>query len=58
MALMFPLVLVITNVTIVAVIWFGGHAVSDGSVEIGALTALMSYVMQILMSVMMRRSWP
>ncbi|WP_232716942.1 ABC transporter ATP-binding protein [Gordonia metallireducens] len=53
MALMFPLVMVITNVTIVAVIWFGGHAVSDGKVEIGALTALMSYVMQILMSVMM-----
>ncbi|ASR05311.1 ABC transporter ATP-binding protein [Gordonia alkanivorans] len=53
MALMFPLVMVITNVTIVAVIWFGGHAVSDGTVEIGALTALMSYVMQILMSVMM-----
>ncbi|GAC53525.1 ABC transporter ATP-binding protein [Gordonia amicalis] len=53
MALMFPLVMVITNVTIVAVIWFGGHAVSDGTVEIGALTALMTYVMQILMSVMM-----
>ncbi|MBN0974834.1 ABC transporter ATP-binding protein [Gordonia hongkongensis] len=53
MALMFPVVMVITNVTIVAVIWFGGHAVSDGSLEIGALTAVMSYVMQILMSVMM-----
>ncbi|MDJ0452929.1 ABC transporter ATP-binding protein [Gordonia amicalis] len=53
MALMFPLVMVITNVTIVAVIWFGGHAVADGTVEIGALTALMTYVMQILMSVMM-----
>ncbi|MCF3938187.1 ABC transporter ATP-binding protein [Gordonia sp. Z-3] len=53
MALMFPLVMLITNVTIVAVIWFGGHAVSDGSVEIGALTAMMSYAMQIMMSVMM-----
>ena len=53
MALMFPVVMLITNVTIVAVIWFGGHAVSDGSVEIGALTAMMSYAMQIMMSVMM-----
>ncbi|MGC4933232.1 ABC transporter ATP-binding protein [Gordonia sp. DT30] len=53
MALMFPAVTMITNVTIVAIIWFGGHAVSDGSVEIGALTALMTYVMQIMMSVMM-----
>ncbi|MCD2145994.1 ABC transporter ATP-binding protein [Gordonia paraffinivorans] len=53
MALMFPLVMVITNVTIVAVIWFGGHAVADGSVQIGALTALITYVMQILISVMM-----
>lgn len=53
MALMFPAVMLITNVTIVAIIWFGGRAVSDGDVEIGALTAMMSYVMQIMMSVMM-----
>ncbi|QTI69891.1 ABC transporter ATP-binding protein [Gordonia polyisoprenivorans] len=53
MALMFPSVTVITNVTIVAIIWFGGHAVSDGSAQIGVLTAMMSYVMQIMMSVMM-----
>ncbi|GAA1481963.1 ABC transporter ATP-binding protein [Gordonia sinesedis] len=53
MALMFPVVMLITNITIVGIIWFGGHAVSDGDVEIGALTAMMSYVMQIMMSVMM-----
>ncbi|MCH5641094.1 ABC transporter ATP-binding protein [Gordonia sp. ABSL49_1] len=53
MALAFPAVLFITNVTIVAIIWFGGHRVADGSVEIGALTAMISYVMQIMMSVMM-----
>ena len=52
-ALMLPAVMAISNITIVAIIWFGGHAVSDGSAEIGALTALMSYVMQIMMSVMM-----
>ncbi|MDL9935226.1 ABC transporter ATP-binding protein [Gordonia sp. ABSL1-1] len=53
MALAFPVVLLITNLTIVAIIWFGGHGVVDGNVEIGALTAMISYVMQILMAVMM-----
>ena len=53
MALMFPVVMLITNVTIVAIIRVGGHKVADGTVEIGALTAMISYVMQILMSVMM-----
>ncbi len=53
MALMFPAVMLITNVTIVGIIWIGGQQVSDGTVEIGALTAMMSYVMQIMMAVMM-----
>ena len=53
MALMFPAVMLISNVTIVSIIWIGGHKVADGSVEIGALTAMMSYVVQIMMSVMM-----
>jgi len=53
MATMFPLVMLIVNVSSVAVIWFGGHRVDDGQMEIGALTAFLSYLMQILMSVMM-----
>jgi ATP-binding cassette, subfamily B, multidrug efflux pump len=53
MALMFPAVLLISNVTIVFIIWFGGHLIEDGSIQIGALTAMISYVMQILMAVMM-----
>ncbi|PXX63167.1 ATP-binding cassette subfamily B protein [Nocardia tenerifensis] len=53
MALMFPLVMLISNVTAVAVIWFGGHAVDEGSIQIGSLTAMLSYIMQILMAVMM-----
>lgn len=52
-ALMFPVVLLIANLLIIGVIWFGGHVIDDGGMQIGALTALMSYVMQILMSVMM-----
>lgn len=53
MAVMFPLVMLIMNVSIVGVFWFGGHRVDDGQMQVGALTAFMSYLMQILMSVMM-----
>ncbi len=53
MASMFPAVMLVFNLSTVAVLWFGGHRVDSGAVEIGALTAFMSYLMQILMSVMM-----
>ncbi|MFI5715069.1 ABC transporter ATP-binding protein [Nocardia sp. NPDC051750] len=53
MALMFPAVMLISNVTSVAVIWFGGKAIDAGDMQIGSLTALLSYIMQILMAVMM-----
>ncbi|MBF6164251.1 ABC transporter ATP-binding protein [Streptomyces gardneri] len=53
MALMFPTVMLISNVTAVAVIWFGGHAIDEGHMQIGSLTALLSYIMQILTAVMM-----
>ncbi|MEV0296496.1 ABC transporter ATP-binding protein [Nocardia sp. NPDC050710] len=53
MALMFPTVMLISNVTAVAVIWFGGHLIDDGTMQIGSLTAMLSYIMQILMAVMM-----
>ena len=53
MATMFPLVMLVVNVSSVGVIWFGGHRVDDGEMQIGALTAFLSYLMQILMSVMM-----
>ncbi|WP_329521938.1 ABC transporter ATP-binding protein [Spirillospora sp. NBC_01491] len=53
MALMFPTVMVVVNISSVAVLWFGGHRIDDGGMEIGALTAFLSYLMQILMSVMM-----
>ncbi|WP_072691200.1 ABC transporter ATP-binding protein [Rhodococcus marinonascens] len=52
-AVMFPLVMVIANVTSVAVIWFGGHQIDSGTMQIGSLTAILTYIMQILMSVMM-----
>ncbi|KAA1419389.1 ABC transporter ATP-binding protein [Nocardioides humilatus] len=53
MASLFPLVMVVSNVASVGVIWFGGHRVDNGQMEVGALTAFLSYLMQILMSVMM-----
>jgi ATP-binding cassette subfamily B protein len=53
MALMFPLVMMVVNISSVAVMWFGAHRIDSGGMQIGALTAFLSYLMQILMSVMM-----
>src|SRR6266540_776856 len=53
MALMFPTVLLVINVSSVAVLWFGGHRVASSAMQIGALTAFLSYLVQILISVMM-----
>ncbi|HEY0247823.1 MAG TPA: ABC transporter ATP-binding protein [Gryllotalpicola sp.] len=52
MTTMFPIVMLILNVSSVAVIWFGAFRVEDG-MQIGALTAFLSYLLQILMAVMM-----
>ena len=52
-AAMFPTVMVVANVATVGVLWFGGHRVEAGHMEVGALTAYLSYLMQIVMSVMM-----
>lgn len=53
MALMFPTVMLVLNVSSVAVIWFGAFRIEDGSMQVGTLIAFLSYLMQILMSVMM-----
>jgi len=53
MAAMFPTVMLVANLSSVAVLWFGGHRVDSGQMQVGALTAYLSYVMQILISVMM-----
>ena len=50
---MFPTVMLVANVASVAVLWFGGHRVENGSMQVGELTAYLSYLMQIVMSVMM-----
>lgn len=51
--LMFPLAMLVLNVTVVGVIWFGGIQVDAGHVQIGTLFAFMQYVGQILMGVLM-----
>jgi ATP-binding cassette, subfamily B, multidrug efflux pump len=53
MALMGPTVMMVINVSSVAVLWFGGHRIASGGMTIGAMTAFLSYLMQILMAVMM-----
>jgi ATP-binding cassette subfamily B protein len=53
MMLLFPTVLLVLNVSSVAVLWFGASRVADGHIQIGSLTAFLTYLAQILMSVMM-----
>jgi ATP-binding cassette, subfamily B, multidrug efflux pump len=53
MATMFPTVMLVMNLSTAAVIWFGGHRVDSGSMQVGSLLAYISYLVQILMSVMM-----
>ncbi|WP_299302767.1 ABC transporter ATP-binding protein [uncultured Brachybacterium sp.] len=51
--IMGPAITVVLHLATAAVLWFGGHRVDAGLVEVGALTAFMQYLLQILMAVMM-----
>ncbi|HEY0189094.1 MAG TPA: ABC transporter ATP-binding protein [Cellulomonas sp.] len=51
--LLFPLAMLVLNLTVVGVIWFGGIEVDAGNVQIGTLLAFMQYIGQILMGVLM-----
>ncbi|MFF3866858.1 ABC transporter ATP-binding protein [Micromonospora sp. NPDC001898] len=53
MAVIFPVVMLVLNVSSVAVLWFGAQRVDSGQIQIGALTAFLVYLMQILMAVLM-----
>jgi ATP-binding cassette subfamily B multidrug efflux pump len=50
---MLPLVMLVVNISSVAVVWFGGHRIQDGLMNLGALTAFIAYIMQILLAIMM-----
>ncbi|GGC52844.1 ABC transporter ATP-binding protein [Hoyosella rhizosphaerae] len=53
MAFAFPIVMLIMNVSSVGVIWFGGIEIDEGRMQVGSLTAMLSYLILILMSIMM-----
>jgi ATP-binding cassette, subfamily B, multidrug efflux pump len=53
MALIFPTVMLVLNLSSVAVLWFGAARIDEGQMQVGALTAFLAYLIQILMSVMM-----
>lgn len=52
-ALMFPIVLLVLNASSVAVLWFGAGRIESGAMQVGALTAFLTYLIQILMAVLM-----
>ncbi|MGE0307973.1 MAG: ABC transporter ATP-binding protein [Acidimicrobiia bacterium] len=53
MAVMFPIVTVVLNVSMVGAVWIGASRIADGKMQIGAMVAFLTYLVQILMSVMM-----
>jgi ATP-binding cassette, subfamily B, multidrug efflux pump len=53
MSRMFPSVMIVLNTSMVAAVWIGASRLSSGAMKIGALGAFLSYLAQILMSVMM-----
>lgn len=52
-AMLFPIVMLIMNASTAGVWWFGGIRVDHGDIQVGQLTAFMTYLIQVLMSVMM-----
>jgi ATP-binding cassette, subfamily B, multidrug efflux pump len=52
-AVMFPAITIILNLSVVAIMWFGGKQIANGSMPIGDLTAFLSYIIQILFAVLM-----
>ena len=50
---MLPMIMLVVNISSVAVVWFGGHRIQDGLMNLGALTAFIAYIMQILLAIMM-----
>ncbi|RKO27477.1 ABC transporter ATP-binding protein [Pseudarthrobacter phenanthrenivorans] len=50
---MLPLIMLVVNISSVAVVWFGGHRIQAGVMDIGALAAFIAYILQILLAIMM-----
>lgn len=52
-AVMLPVTTLVINISSVALIWFGGHRIDAGQMQVGSLIAFLAYFMQILMSVLL-----
>ncbi len=52
-AITMPLLMLIVNISMAAIMWFGAHRIDSGAMPIGNLTAFIAYTMQILIAVMM-----
>lgn len=53
MAFMMPSIMLVMNFTSLAVLWFGGIFISQGSMDLGAMSAFTQYAMQIMFSMLM-----
>jgi ATP-binding cassette subfamily B protein len=52
-AAMMPMIMFVVNISSVFVVWFGGHRIDAGEMRLGALTAFIAYILQILIAIMM-----
>ncbi len=52
-ALLWPLMMLVLNVSTIAIVWFGSIRVGNGDMQVGALIAFMQYAMQILFAMLM-----
>lgn len=53
MAFLMPVMMLVMNITVVLIIWFGGIRIDGGSMLIGDLMAFIQYVMQIMFALVM-----
>ena len=52
-AVLFPFMMLVLNVTTVAIFWFGANLINSGEMQVGALIAFLQYAMQILFAFLM-----
>ena len=53
MGALMPLMMLILNLSIIAVIWFGGIRINDGDLMVGDLMAFIQYLTQVMFSLLM-----
>ncbi len=53
MAFMMPTIMTIMSLTQLSILWFGGHRISQGDMDLGALSSFTQYAIQIMMSMLM-----